>query len=162
MTHWIVLTIIDITIGIGNGILKHFLEWVDERREKLPPDLLDSRQSVVGFQVDLEEYMEETLEEWNHEGGSELAGLLFEKTAVAELVAERDVGGLLAMLADKRAEAEGVCCWLDQKDRCFASRKKSTLMQLVPSRRTCKRAVSFQGAGETAWSCSSQEPPAIN
>jgi hypothetical protein len=122
-----IVPILHITIGIGNGILKHFLEWVDERIEKLPPDLLDSRQSVVGHQVNLEEYMEETLEEWNHEGGSELAGLLFEKTTVAELVAEQDDGGLLAMSADERAEAKVYVAGLSERIGVLQAKKKEHL-----------------------------------
>ena len=69
--------------------------------------------------------MEETLEDWNHKGGKELAGLLFEKATVAEFVAERNDVGLLAMSVDERGEGKVYIAGLN-KDRSSTRRKAGT------------------------------------
>ena len=75
LENWVV-PVLHLSIGVGNGLLKQFLDWLDIRIERLPRGLSDLRAETVELQVDLEEYIEEDYEEWMHMGGQELANLV--------------------------------------------------------------------------------------
>ena len=78
LENWI-CPVLHMCIGIGNGLLSQFLDFVDKRIENLPTGLADLRATTIRLAVELEDYIEEDFEEWMHTGGSELATLVLEK-----------------------------------------------------------------------------------
>jgi hypothetical protein len=101
LQNWIA-PVLHICLGVGNGLLKSFLGWLDERIEGVPPTLLACRDETIRLQIKLDDYMEDDWTEWVHEDGVELAKLLFEKQTVNELVTARNEAGDFLLLTAQR------------------------------------------------------------
>ncbi len=71
LENWIDL-VLHIFIGIGNGLLKFFLDFVNTRIENVPASLCKLQTKVTELQVELEDYVEGDYEVWIHEGGAEI------------------------------------------------------------------------------------------
>jgi hypothetical protein len=104
LENWIV-PVLHLSIGVGNGLLKQFLDWLDIRIERLPIGLSDLRAETVELQVDLEDYIDEDYEEWMHSGGQELANLVMERLAVTDMAAAKHEGGEFVLGPEERKEA---------------------------------------------------------
>ena len=110
-------------IGIGNGLLKFFLDFVDTRIENIPASLCKLRTKVTELQVELEDYVEGDYEVWIHEGGAELASLMFERSTATELAKERDEDGKFVLSTVERKEVKAYVEQLKLKMKPFDDAK---------------------------------------
>jgi hypothetical protein len=103
-----------------------------------------------------EDYSHETYEEWMHDGGAELATLLFEKAGVGELKAERDEQNSFVMSVEDRKEAKAYMDVLDVRVKVLQAQKKvhvdkMTVLrkQIAESKVKAKEKERQHGGGQT-------------
>jgi hypothetical protein len=123
LENWIV-PILHITIGIGNGILKHCLDWIDVRVEFLHKEVTTTRETMLCYQVELDDYSHDTYKEWMHDGGAQLATLLFEKTGVSKLKAKRDKHNAFVLLVEDWKEAKAYMELLEVRVKVLQAKKQ--------------------------------------
>ncbi len=83
-----ILSVLHIIIGMGNSLISSFLEWVEERVEKLLPNEVEARNRVLYATLQLSSANTD-YESWLQNGGILLTDIQLEKKQMKDILNER-------------------------------------------------------------------------
>ena len=98
-----VFPILHCEIGLGNYMLNSFLDWIDYRVENVTEEELEKRNEYSGLLIDLDE-LEKELQEFQSNGGVEIAELRSNRSEYREMKGFRDENNKLLLSVEERKE----------------------------------------------------------
>ncbi len=99
-----IVPVLHILIGVGNALVNTLYEFVDERIEKLPEQLIVARNNINTAQINLDDAQAD-YDDWMQNDGISLSGYMLEKSnIIAQLKARNDDGSLVIQGQDQKKQ----------------------------------------------------------